>query len=79
MLVPQTSHMGFYRFTEIMNSPEVLLKYAGKQNILYSILVWKVVGKVPPNCTREKYLDEQNKPELSKSTNKILLGVAASS
>lgn len=39
MLVPQTSHMELYHFTEIMNSQEVLLKYARKQNMLYSNLV----------------------------------------
>lgn len=44
MLVPHTSHMEFYHFTEIMNSPDVLLKYARKQNILYNNFVLKVVG-----------------------------------
>lgn len=72
--------MEFYHFSGKMNAPKVLLKYAGKQNILDSILVWlKVAGKVPPNSTRTEFLNEQNKPFfLWKSTNKMLLGIAAS-
>lgn len=71
--------MEFYHFSGKMNAPNVLLKYAGKQNILDSILVWlKVAGKVPPNSTRREFLNEQNKPLLWKSTNKMLLGVADS-
>ena len=65
MSCPQRNHVEFYHFSETMNSPKVLLKYAGKQNILDSILVWlKVVRKVPPNSTREEFLNEQNKPLL---------------
>lgn len=71
--------MQFYYFSETTNSPKVLLTYAGRQNILGSILVWlKVARKVPTNSTREEFFNKQNKPLLQKSTNKIILGVAAS-